>query len=427
MNMTSRRNLVRSAGALGVIGLSKSLFPAWMPRLAFSPSYQIPSSGQRDTLVVIFQRGGMDGLNAVVPFGEGANYYDNRPTIAIPEPGVGENRAIDLDGFFGLHPALRPLKEIYDSNALTVIHGAGSPDPSRSHFDAMEYMERGTPGVKTSPNGWVSRHLETAAWQNDSPFRAVGMGAILQSSLRGQVPALALQSIVDFHLQGREEHIATIQRTLANLYSIQAPVDLIGQEASEVFSTIDLLSQLNASEYLPANNAQYPDSDFGMGLKQIAQLIKAEVGLEVACVDVGGWDTHENQGGVEGEFAGLLSNFAQGLAAFHADLRDHMQNITVVSMSEFGRRLTENSSAGTDHGHGNCMFVMGGGSTGGVYSRWAGLHADALEDGDLAVTTDYRDVLTEILTGRLGNSEVAQIFPNYVATLPGIFSPRTFT
>ncbi|MBC7872215.1 MAG: DUF1501 domain-containing protein [Chitinophagaceae bacterium] len=424
MNTTSRRNFMQSLGAMGVVGLSKSLFPAWMPRLAFAPRLQVPPAGGRDTLVVIFQRGGMDGLNVVVPFGEGANYYDRRPTIAISEPGVGEGRAIDLDGFFGLHPALRPLKDVYDAGALSVIHGAGSPDPSRSHFDAMEYMERGTPGTKTSTTGWVNRHLETASWQNDSPFRAIGMGAMVQSALRGPVSALALQSIADFHLQGREEHLATIQRTLSSLYSIQAPTDLISSQASEVFATMQLLSQLNASEYVPANAAEYPDSDFGMGLKQIAQLIKAEVGLEVACIDIGGWDTHEEQGGADGQLAGLLDDFGRGMAAFYADLRESMGNVTVVSMSEFGRRVEENGSAGTDHGHGNCMFVMGGGVTGGTFSRWNGLSEDALDEGDLAVTTDYRDVLTEILIGRLGNTAVDQIFPNYTANLPGIIRAR---
>ena len=179
----NRRELMKNFG-LGVIGLSPSLFPRWMPKLAFAPDDQ--TGVRRDVLVAIFQRGGMDGLNAVVPFGEGANYYDRRPTIGIREPGNGDDAAIDLDGFFGLHPALRPLKDVWDAGHLTVIHGAGSPDPSRSHFDAMEFMERGTPGVKTTPSGWINRHLQTASWQNDSPFRAVGMGAMIQSALRGQ-------------------------------------------------------------------------------------------------------------------------------------------------------------------------------------------------------------------------------------------------
>lgn len=415
----SRRDFLKS---MGVLGVSSALFPSWMPKLVFSPHGQ-PSTNH-DVLVAIFQRGGMDGLNAVVPYGEGSGYYDRRPTIAIPEPGSGYGSAIDLDGFFGLHPALAPIKDIFDAGALNIIHAAGSPDPSRSHFDAMEYMERGIPGDKSTATGWITRHLQSASWQNESPFRAVGMGAILPASLRGEPSALALRSIADFHLGGRQDQITSIQRTISGLYSVQAPTDILDMKAAGVLNTLDMMSQLAEQEYYPANGAQYPDGEFGYALRQVAQLIKAGVGLEIACVDIGGWDTHEYQGGSDGTMAYLLETFAQGMNAFYTDLQDEMDHITVVSMSEFGRTAGENASGGTDHGHGNAMFVMGGGVTGTIHARWPGLHDEALDQSDLAITTDYRDVLAEILVQRLGSTAIDHIFPGYTPTLPGIMRPR---
>jgi uncharacterized protein (DUF1501 family) len=418
---TSRREFTKALGMTGVVGLSSALFPRWMPRMAFRPKRQGPPG---DILVVIFQRGGMDGLNVVVPYGEGRHYYDRRPNIAIPEPDGSDSAALDLDGFFGLHPALKPLHEVYQTGQLAIVHAAGSPDPSRSHFDAMEFMERGTPGEKMTTSGWVNRHLQTSAWQSDSPFRAIGMGTIVPSALAGPVSTLALQSIADFHLSGREDQLAVIQRTLASLYSVAAPTDTLSIQAADVFASSDVLVRLAQNGYTPDYGAAYPESDFGYGLQQIAQLIKANVGLEAACVDIGGWDTHEEQGGVDGWLAGNLDDLGRGLTAFYTDLRDYLGNLTVVTMSEFGRRVDENASGGTDHGHGNCMFVMGGGVNGGVYANWPGLAEEALDDGDLAITTDYRDVLSEILLARVLNPAVDQIFPNYAPNLRGIVNPR---
>jgi uncharacterized protein (DUF1501 family) len=235
---------------------------------------------------------------------------------------------------------------------------------------------------------------------------------------------MTLKSISDFHLGGRDDQLASIQATIARMYRVDAPTNLLESQAGKVFQTVDILRALSAVEYTPANGAVYPDSDFGMALKQVAQLIKAGIGLEVACIDVGGWDTHEYQGGVDGEMAGLLSNLGQGMAAFYTDLRDYMSNVTVVSMSEFGRRVDENASEGTDHGHGNVMFVMGGGSTGQLYADWPTLAPEALDDGDLEITTDYRDVLSEILIKRLGNNAIDQIFPGYTPNLRGIIAAR---
>ncbi len=421
--MKSRRELFSALTALGAVGVSRSLFPAWMPRLAFSPSFQ---GGPGDVLVVVFLRGGIDGLSAIVPYGEGAHYYDNRPTQRVGEPGSGQGAAVDLDGFFGLHPALAPLSDVFAAGHLAVVHATGSIDPSRSHFDAMQFMEYGTPGNKTIGTGWVGRHLQSVAWQNDSPFRAVGMGAIVPNSLRGSTP-LSLRSIADFHLKGREGQLAHAQQALALLYSVEAPKDLLDTQARMVFETVDLLQALNAGGYQPANGAVYPQDDmgFGLGLQQTAQLIKAQVGLEVACLDVGGWDTHEQQGTLDGTFNGLLSVLANGLAAFYADLGDAIQRVTVVTMSEFGRRVQENASGGTDHGHGNFMLLLGGGVRGGqVFARWPTLAPEALDDGDLAITTDYRDVLAEVIQQRLLNPAVDRVFPNHTVSPLGLVVPR---
>ncbi|MDZ4767992.1 MAG: DUF1501 domain-containing protein [Chloroflexota bacterium] len=426
--MTSRRDFLRGMTGIGAIGVSKALFPAWMPRLAFrAPQSQSGNGRPGDILVAIFLRGGIDGLSAVVPYGDGAHYYDQRPTQAVREPGAGANAALDLDGYFGLHPALAPLLDVYRENALAVVHATGSIDPTRSHFDAMQFMEYGTPGSKTTGTGWIGRHLETAAWGSDSPFRAVGMGSMAPTSLRGSVAPLSLRSIGDFHLRGRVDELHRAQAALGSLYGTTAPADMIGVQAKLVFETIDLLQGLSANAYIPANSADYPTDDegFGMGLRQIAQLIKADVGLEVATIDLGGWDTHENQGTHGGFFNDHLGTFARGLAAFYADLHDHMGNVTVVTMSEFGRRVEENASQGTDHGHGNFMMVMGGGVNGGrVYADWPTLAPELLNDGDLAITTDYRDVLAEVLTGRVLNPALDRIFPGFTPTARGIIVPR---
>ncbi|RME85557.1 MAG: DUF1501 domain-containing protein [Caldilineae bacterium] len=399
----TRRDFLKTAGYAAMMGLG---LPAWMPRLAFSTRADGPPG---DILICVFLRGGIDGMSVVVPYAED-NYHESRPTLGIPEPGQ-QNGALDLDGFFGLHPALAPLLDIYTQGDLAVVHATGSPDPTRSHFDAMDYMERGTPGEKQIETGWLGRHLASAAHQNDSPFRAIGMGALLPQSLRGPVPAVALQSIADFHLQGNPAELAQIQQTLAALYSGDGWLDLEGQK---VFDAFALLEQTDPLQYDPQHGAEYPDTSFGLGLKQVAQLIRAEVGLEVACLDVGGWDTHANQGVLSGQFSGMLTDFGAALSAFYTDMQDQMGSITLVTMSEFGRRLRENASAGTDHGHGNQMLVMGGGIIGGhVYGNWPGLDPEQLDRGDLAVTTDYRTVLSELVLKRLLNDHLDEVFPHF--------------
>ncbi len=417
----SRRRFLQKMGAVGAVGVSLSVLPKWMPRMAFAQS---PADSNGEIVVAVFLRGGIDGLAAVAPYFEGSDYYDKRPTQHLKEPGQGAEAAIDLDGQFGIHPAMQPLKAIYDAGDLAFVHAAGMTDPTRSHFDAMMMMEFGTPGNKATTDGWLARYLKATAERNGSPFRAVGMGQILPTSLAGGVSALALQSIADFHMQGRADEVQRMQAALAELYTIQAPQDELDQQAKLAFDTFDQMQTLQAAEYAPANGAAYPESEFGMGLRQIAQIAKADVGLEIATIDVGGWDTHEQQGTFGGEFEFLLRNLTDGLSAFYRDMGDDMRRVTVVTMSEFGRTIDENASAGTDHGHGNFMMLMGGGVNGGqVYTQWPTLAEDALADGDLAITTDYRDVLAEVVANRLYSDDLDFIFPNFKTTPLGLVVP----
>ena len=408
----SRRTFLKAVAGGGSLLLARSLFPT-LPFVAFA---QTPR--EVDTLVVVFLRGGMDGLSAVVPVGEGAAFYDRRRATAIPE-----GRVLDLDGFFGFHPALAPLHEVYRGGRLAVVHAAGSPDPSRSHFDAMEYMERGTPGVRVTETGWLARHLRSVPWTNGSPFRAIAMGTMLPSSLRGPEPALALPSLDGFDLSVPDHQRPELERGLRELYRNAGEGSAFDREAESLFATMRELRLLAADRSPPRAGAAYPETEFGQSLRQVAQLIRADVGLEVACVDLGGWDTHEEQGGVDGQMAALLAELGAGLAAFHHDLEDRSDRLTVVTMSEFGRMLNENGSAGTDHGRGGSMWVMGGGVQGGVHAVWPTLAPDALDDGDLAITTDFRDVLSEIVVQRLHNPAVDRVFPGYRATYRGILRP----
>ena len=380
---------------------------AWMPRLAFAPKNTAPRG---DTLVVVFLRGAADVLNMVVPHGEDA-YYRLRPSLGIPSPDDARakqsERAIDLDGFFGLHPSMGSLLEAWQSRHLAIIHACGAPDESRSHFKAMELMERGVDDERGPASGWIGRHLATLNTGNSSPLRAVGMGTRPQRSLSGTVPVSALRSIADFHLGGDPRALQQMRAALSTVYE----GDVQGQDTLSIMDTLETLDPDNY--HSPLTN--YPDSEFGLALKQTAMLIKAEVGLEVSAIDVGGWDTHFAQGSTSGLMPNLLRDLAEGLAAFHADMHDHMRTLTIVTMSEFGRRASENGSLGTDHGHGSMMMVLGGNVRGGkVHGEWPGMREGQLiGPGDLAVTTDYRAVLSEILMKRLNNSAIEEIFPAY--------------
>jgi uncharacterized protein (DUF1501 family) len=383
------------------------LTQTWLPRLSFAPVNTAPRG---DTLVVVFLRGAADVLNMVVPHGEDA-YYQLRPSLGVARPDDSktkkEERSVDLDGFFGLHPNMSLLLEAWQSEQLAIIHACGAPDESRSHFKAMELMERGVDDERGPASGWIGRHLATLNTGNSSPLRAVGMGTRPQRSLSGSVPVSALRSIADFHLGGDQRALQQMRASLETVYAN----DILGQET---LSIMDTLQKLDVQNYQsPITN--YPDTEFGLALKQTAMLIKAEVGLEVSAIDLGGWDTHFAQGSSTGIMPNLMKDLAEGLAAFHADMADHQNQLTTVTMSEFGRRASENGSLGTDHGHGSMMMVLGGNVDGGkVHGRWPGLEEGQLiGPGDLAVTTDYRDVLSEILTKRLNNPATNEIFPDY--------------
>ena len=389
--------------------------PTWMPRLAFAPQNTAPRG---DTLVVIFLRGAADVLNMVVPHGEEA-YYRLRPSLGIPRPDDSKakpaERSIDLDGFFGFHPSMQSLLDPWQSKQLAIIHACGAPDESRSHFKAMELMERGVDDERGPASGWIGRHLATLNTGNSSPLRAVGMGTRPQRSLSGTVPVSALRSIADFHLGGDQRALQQMRVALNTVYEN----DVLGQDTLSIMDTLGTLDPLT---YTAARSAKYPDSEFGLALKQTAMLIKAEVGLEVSAIDVGGWDTHFAQGSTTGLMPSLMKDLADGLAAFHADMFEHMNQLTTVTMSEFGRRASENGSLGTDHGHGSMMMVLGGNVDGAkVHGEWPGLEeGQIIGPGDLAVTTDYRDVLSEVLVKRLNNPEIREIFPNYGPRIPGL-------
>ncbi|MCB0033759.1 MAG: DUF1501 domain-containing protein [Anaerolineales bacterium] len=418
----SRRDFMVNGlqSAAGILFGSQIMpLPKWMPRLRLAD----PHVGARgDTLVCVFLRGGADGLNIVVPHGDEA-YYERRPTIGIarPDDSRSQERALDLDGFFGLHPALRPLQPIYQAQALALVQATGSPDETRSHFEAMDLMERGAvPGEYT---GWLARHLGTLDTGNRSVLRAIGVGDMLPASLTGALSATALESIADYHLQGRDEKVGEMQALLAALYSRQD--DLLQAAAGQTLEAITVLSKIDTQNY-QANGRGYGEQPFGRALQTVAQLIKADVGLEVACVDLGGWDTHVAQGSTEGIMARNLTELGEGLAAFYEDLQAQMDRVTVVVMSEFGRRVQENASLGTDHGHGNMMMVLGHGINGGrVFADWPGLHREQLVGpGDLSITTDYRDILAELLRKRLNNPHVEDVFPNYAVAERGVAMVR---
>ncbi len=399
----SRRYFLKSGG-IAMLGMAS--LPSFLQR-----AIAATSSPNKKKMVVLFQRGAMDGLNVVVPFGE-RNYYQMRPSIAIPEPRRGGTEAaIDLDGFFGLHPSLQPLLSLYREKQLAIVQAVGSPDPTRSHFDAQDFMESGTPGRKATDDGWLNRALQAILEEKPSPFRAVAFGPYLPRTLQGSSPAVAIPDLKQFKMYGPQK---TVEGGFEAMYAqtVDAALRGVGQET---FEAIDQLRKINPDKYQPENGAQYPNGRFGQSLQEIAELFKADLGLEVAFLDSGGWDHHVNEGGVQGQLANLLRDLGQGIAAFHQDMGDRMQDVVFVSMSEFGRTVRENGNRGTDHGHANCMFVFGGAIKGGhVYSRWPGLSEAQLYQGrDLAVTTDYRSVLGEIISRHLGERNLKAVFPGF--------------
>lgn len=403
-------------GAMALVGTS--VIPSFLTRAALGIDRALGNGKKR--LVVLFQRGAADGLNIVVPHGEQA-YYGMRSSIAIPRPQNGKESAIDLDGLFGLHPSLASFKPLWDQGHLAIIHAAGSPDNTRSHFDAQDYMESGTPGVKATEDGWLNRALRDAAANaaakssaQVSPFRAVALSTALPRTLAGTVPAVAINNINEFGIGGRNPAVAPVASSFEAMYE-QSVDSVLHGTGQETFDAVRMLKAADPSKYTPAPNANYPRGRFGDSLRQLAQLLKADLGVEVAFADIGGWDHHVNEGSTQGQLARLLGEFSQSISAFWNDLGDLAQDTVLVSMSEFGRTARQNGTGGTDHGHANVMFVVGGPVKGGkVYGRWPGLDQSQLYEGrDLALTTDFRTVLGEMVYRHLGNHDLQTVFPGF--------------
>ena len=412
-----RRAFVKS-GALALVTMG--LTPTFLRRTAFG--MELFNAPKGKVLICLFQRGAADALNIVVPHGERA-YYAMRPSIAIPQPSRNAiGGAIDLDGFFGLHPALAPLKPLYDRKLFAPVHAVGSPSTTRSHFDAQDYMETGTPDNKGTADGWLNRYLAVKGTCDEcnlakTPFRAVSMTPQTPRILEGPSATVAMNSLDEFSVRATgssAERLEALYRT--------GSADLVHGTGAEMFDAVKMLRAANPQKYLPQNGAEYPRSQFGLRLLQIAQLIKANVGLEIAFADVGGWDTHVNQGSSTGQLAQRLDDFSRSIAALVTDLGDKMDDVVILTMSEFGRMARENGNRGTDHGHAGALFVIGGHVKGSkVYGRWPGLEQEQLFEGrDLALTTDFRSVFAEVVSDHLGARALDRIFPGFSA------SPRDF-
>lgn len=395
----TRRNLLRK------------IAPGGSSRMLFRPE----TERRGDVLITIFLRGGMDGLHTVPPHADPA-YHRHRATLAVSDPGTSGG-CLDLNGYFGLHPTLAPLHDLYRAGRLAVVHASGSPDQTLSHFEAMQTMERGVSDGSDTASGWISRHLASLDTGNTSPMRAVAFGDVLPKSLQGILTATAIRSLLEVRLAVPEGWSGEFRQILAGMY---APGDdPVRAGGRGTLGLLRSLEKLDPATYRPDGGATYPEGELGQGLRQTAQLIKADVGLEVAALDLGGWDSHVAQGAL---LEGLMKQLGQGLHALNSDLGDRMRRVTVIAMSEFGRRVHENSGLGTDHGRATAMFLLGGGIRGGkVYGEWPGLAADRLDrDGNLRVTTDYRDILGEVVSRRLGNTSLNQVFPKYEPRFLGL-------
>jgi uncharacterized protein (DUF1501 family) len=404
--MTISRRAFMKAGGLALLSLGAD--PLFLDRAAYALQARGGRTSKR-TLVCLFQRGAVDGLSMIVPAGD-PYYWQERQRIALPR-----EQLLPLDGMFSLHPRLAPLKPLWDQRSLAIVHGVGSPSTTRSHFDAQDFMESGTPDIKSTPDGWANRYCSHAREHANTPFRAVAFGPQLPRTMAGSAPALAIDDLRSFGMKSaRAEGEQKLTQAFEELYGGSA-TGLIATSSAESFEAIRMLKTANPSANPPANNAQYPNGKLGQSMQQIAQLIRADLGMEIAFVDVGGWDTHVNQGSEQGQLATRLDELARTLGAFATDLGERMRDVTVITMSEFGRTVKENGTGGTDHGHGTAMMVMGGDVRGGkVYGKWPGLAPEQRYEGrDLAVTTDFRSVFSDVLQGALGPADIPQIFPGF--------------
>src|SRR5690606_2868539 len=433
MHLT-RRVFLKSTGALAAyLGVSPLVLAAGRT----SPRVAPMQVTRGKTLVVIFLRGGADGLNLVVPFGD-PHYKGLRPSLGLAAPGSGEGAAIDLDGFFGLHPGLGPLKTHFDSGLAVAAHAVGYSQNTRSHFEEQDVWETGVIGNTVNSDGWLNRHLATST--GNGPIRAVSIGESLPRIMQGDAPAFALRGLYDLSMptpDGVDPKM--VAAALEHAYKARptehasAAQDLLADAAGSTLEAVEHLRALAAKPY--ENQSMYPASDLGQKLRQVAQLIKADLGLEVVEVDLNGWDTHAGQGqGAGGQFGALASQLGEAVGAFARDLGDRMDDVLVMTLTDFGRTAAENGSGGTDHGWANCMLLLGGAvarankmaggeaDTGGtpvpqgrkVVTKWPGLAPDQLHEGrDLLHTTDFRDVLAEVVRVHLGNANLERILPEH--------------
>jgi uncharacterized protein (DUF1501 family) len=412
-SQVSRRTLLAGATALGALGAVVGMAgPSAATQLAFAGT-----AYTGDTIVILSLRGGFDGLSAVAPVGDPA-YFTARPSIAIPA-----SRAIKLDSMFGLHPALAPLKPIWDAGGLAAVHAVGQVNPTHSHFEAMATMENAAPG-STLRTGWLDRMIGLSGPVSSFASAAVG-SATTPPSMIGPNPEVAVRTVDSFSLSGADTATEQARWTtaLTALYA-GAPASLAAP-AKATLGALGTMSPLRAAGYTPANGAAYPKGGVGDALRDLARLIKARIGLRAATIDVGNWDMHSNLGASDsGWMFRQLTELGQALAAFNKDLGAQMADVTLVTLSEFGRRVAQNGSGGLDHGHGNVSLVMGGGVRGGtVYGRWPGLATANLVNGDLAGTTDYRTILAEALEQRAMLASTT-VFPGLATDRLGMFAAK---
>jgi uncharacterized protein (DUF1501 family) len=405
----SSRRLFLRQGAAAIVSLGFA--PSFVARIAAE------TPARRRLLIVVFQRGAVDGLNMVVPYGD-ADYYRARPSIAIAKPGSADG-AIALDGFFGLHPRMAAFKPLWDRRELAIVHATGSHDVTRSHFDAQDYMESATPGIKSTRDGWLNRYLQGSGIREQgsgqgsgSPLRGIALTKQMPRSLQGAAPALAIGSTEEFTVADM-----SARTSFEELYAAATQDSTLRGTANEAFDAMKTLAKKTSGSYQPEFGAAYPRSPFGQAMQEIARLAKSDVGLEIAFAESTQWDHHVNEGAATGQIANRLDDFSRGIAALAQDLGDRMADTVILTMSEFGRAVQENGSRGTDHGHGNAMFVIGGNVKGGeVCGKWPGLGVnDRYEGRDLAVTTDFRDVFGEVIVRHLSadRATAANVFPGY--------------
>lgn len=378
------------------------------------------------TLIVIFQRGGCDGLNTVVPYHD-ERYYQLRPTIAVAAPDSSNPEAsLALNDKFALHPSLAPLLSHYQQGNLAVLPAVHYPEASRSHFRGQHLIESAQLSSEAS-DGWLNRHMQTQVFS--SPFRAVGIGDELSQSLRGPITASSFTSLESYGLGINEAEETLLLNRIKPVFNQSTASNsakaLLQRFGKKTFDDLAYIQSIRDQGYVVDNGAQYPDNSFGRDLQQVAQLIKAGAGLELATIDIGGWDTHSNQGAGEanGNHARSLGSFAQGIDALTKDLGPHMNDVVIMTSTEFGRTAKENGSRGTDHGYASSWFVLGNTVNGGIKGDWPGLAEDQLYQGRyLDMSIDYRDVYHQILQNHLFNSETSQVLPDFSPTPLNLFS-----